>query len=405
MSAAGLGNQNEGAKKTKKSSSALVAKKALKAAANDAPLSAVKGDELEANHLVFKPSTQKKVANLAVISTNCQVHTTSFRFLSSKGEAERNSSGGENSPFLTVIVSVTFGAPAAHAMGFKKGGLRELTASYMELQQKQAQLQTRAIPRSTSVDMVPEKPAVISIGRRASRRLGSLFSPSAADTNNNTSGGAHNEENPHETLVRTHLEFEVRARQSVVLSQALGAAVTASVELLTRLVIEHRTLDLQQCGAIGLLLHSACLLTTSGNEEAMLNDFAGAYDLLNLTLRFEPPVPAEDDVEAHGSGGVKLTVIEALPSSNNATNADRQHQHGGVSRHPLGGLGNVVVVVRVAPLGAFEFIQSSLSQLPATKKSGQTPEIHVVPVLFNLGELPEDLTTPTADPSLCPSLF
>ena len=34
--------------------------------------------------------------------------------------------------------------------------------------------------------------------------------------------------------------------------------------------------SLSRLGWAGLLVHSACLLSTSGNEDAMLDDFAGA---------------------------------------------------------------------------------------------------------------------------------
>jgi hypothetical protein len=57
-----------------------------------------------------------------------------------------------------------------------------------------------------------------------------------------------------------------KARESVVISQALGAAVTAASILLTRAISERNAALVNQVFDVGLLLHSVSLLSTSGNE-------------------------------------------------------------------------------------------------------------------------------------------
>jgi hypothetical protein len=86
------------------------------------------------------------------------------------------------------------------------------------------------------------------------------------------------------------LRFAAKAHESVVMGQALGAAVATAVEFLTRAIREKAGAVLQQVSAIGLLLHSVCLLSTTGSEVHMLDDFAGAYEHMDLVLRLEPPV-------------------------------------------------------------------------------------------------------------------
>jgi len=58
----------------------------------------------------------------------------------------------------------------------------------------------------------------------------------------------------------------------------------------------------------GLLVHSVCLLSTSGKEEGMLDDFAGAYRDLDVSLRFSV---MDDRVE----GGSDLVVLGMASAS------------------------------------------------------------------------------------------
>jgi len=95
------------------------------------------------------------------------------------------------------------------------------------------------------------------------------------------------------------LRFAAKARESVVLAQALGAAVATSVEFLTRCLTERAGPVLQQVARIGLLLHSVCLLSTSGREAHMLDDFAGAYEHMDLVRRAHTHTWLEARGETH----------------------------------------------------------------------------------------------------------
>ena len=68
----------------------------------------------------FRPSKMKKVAAVQMIPTNLQVHRTTMN----RSRVREGGSGvvdDEDSMSLTVL---TYGAPCAHAFGFKLGGLR-----------------------------------------------------------------------------------------------------------------------------------------------------------------------------------------------------------------------------------------------------------------------------------------
>jgi len=56
-------------------------------------------------------------------------------------------------------------------------------------------------------------------------------------------------------------------------------------------------------------VHSVCLLSTSGKEEGMLDDFAGAYQDLDVTLRLS--IMDVNEVE----GGGDLVVRGMAPTS------------------------------------------------------------------------------------------
>jgi hypothetical protein len=182
------------------------------------------------------------------------------------------------------------------------------------------------------------------------------------------------------------LEFEARTREAIVVGQALGAVVVAASEHLTRFVKEKQISAIRQVHSIGLLLHSVSLLSTTGLEEAMLDDFAGAYEHLGVVLRLVPPssdsaCDDSDAVDLNGElfdiNGVQMTVaaVDPLGSSAAVLRRGKVHQSGE-------GVGNVVVTLRVEPLVAYAWILEALR----IEKSETCVEIPVVPLLFNLGK-------------------
>ena len=79
----------------------------------------------EGKHL-FKPSKMKNALVLAHVPTNLAVHASEVRF--TPGTAGGTSGGGTRGPPLKIrsLFGTTFGAPSAHALGWKHGGLRSL---------------------------------------------------------------------------------------------------------------------------------------------------------------------------------------------------------------------------------------------------------------------------------------
>ena len=80
-------------------------------------------------HHYFKTSKQKKRAAVAAVATNLQVHTATFRRVHGSGGGSGDNDGGGNGDNAVRVSSITFGAPSAHALGFKLGGVRQTHAA------------------------------------------------------------------------------------------------------------------------------------------------------------------------------------------------------------------------------------------------------------------------------------
>ena len=290
---------------------------------------------------VFKPSKEKKELIFASISTNCQVHTTTLRLGSTRRSFQ-----------VAEFASITFGAPAAHALGFENGGLRSTKAKVLE----------------GFNNLNKQKLQTAQQGRRGSLNNSGVLLDARLD------------------LIT--LEFEARAREAIVVSQALGAVVVAASELLERFVKEKKVSAIRQVHSIGLLLHSVSLLSTKGSEEGMLDDFAGAYDHLGVVIRLVPPPSDahEDDIESSGVEGVQMSLmaIDSLGSAASVLKRGKAHQGGE-------GVGNTVVTLQIEPYSAFTWILEALQM----EKSETRVEIPVVPILFNLGAYPAFLISPS----------
>jgi len=233
---------------------------------------------------------------------------------------------------VTTVAATTFGAPSAHSLGFAHGGLRQTW-----------------------------------------RKLDEVVRACSAP---GTSG-----KDPLTRLNQLELRFHARARECLVMSQALGAAVTAAAEVLVTCITEKRLDTLRQMYNIGLLLHSVCLLSTAGKEAAMIDDFAGAYAGLKLSLCLAPV----DDDSLRGSSveQQRVTLDVAEITSNEPASQTTAFEFAGSPGGEGGGgrgcaMGAVKVVLRISPRLAHDWIVSTLGK--------PVPEVHVVPVLFNLGK-------------------
>lgn len=249
------------------------------------------------------------------------------------------------------VSTVTFGCPAAHSLGFREGGLHEGFARL-----------------SAAVGFFKQRGAK---NRRSADVCYQLLACRAA----------------------------VQARECLCVGQALAAAAAACAAHLGQAVRARDGPLLAQLGAVGVLLHSAALLSTTGNEAAMIDDFRGAYERLRLTLCIEA-ASGSGNGSGNGpglaNGSSSLRVLRVEPTNSSASDGvggsadddddddlEAGEGEGGYSsytkfagsRERECGLGAVTVTLAAEPAD-FAWIVGIL---------GPKPTIKVIPVLFNLG--------------------
>ena len=212
----------------------------------------------------FKPSSAKKKTGVALWPTNLHTCSAVVRAPATRPLA------------LTVT---TYGAPSAHAFGFKHGGWGAA--------EKKLQSAAGAAPgRSTSGLMMPARQrSRSSLGRNAEEALNTL-----------------------------RLKFNVSGRSCVCMSQALAAAVAAAVHKLNEVVTKRDGTLVRQWISIGMLVHEISLLSTYGNENGMIDDMATALNRLNLTLRIEPSGDATASLSSPSSSSSSSSSSSLLPS-------------------------------------------------------------------------------------------
>jgi hypothetical protein len=199
----------------------------------------------------------------------------------------------------------------------------------------------------------------------------------------------------------------------VVLSQALAALVAAAIDWFSLTLAEPKPGVFHQVARIGLLVHSVCLLTTSGKEEKMIDDFAAAYERLEIVLRIVPPCPTSVDCnEESPLQGSCMRVIKVEPSVQTKETKSSSNSEGSSIGSPkrlcsstVGGsaffneslptfgssgratsMGQVTVVLSMKSADDFNFLQSDIG-LNTNAFAGESVHISVRPVLFNLGVL------------------
>jgi len=313
---------------------------------------------------VFKPSSQKKNNAVACMATNLQNHRT-------KVEETFNGSRDENRA-ATEVNTVTFGACAAHSLKFKAGGLRQLAVKLAAAEE-------------------------------------------AAEGSRNKGRNA-----PHQLLQCLQLHAAVFTREAVVVSQALGGVVASCIEQLTD-AITHRNAGLlrQVTSSAGMLVHSVSLLSTQGDEAAMLDDFAGAYQRLHLHLHLTGDL-ANQEGEAAAAAAEKSNegavadvmngsmdqstlrvafheLEHAPPDLSSFSGLDGKLPFGAVETSEAAFLGHVKVTLRVSPPSEFAWVAQALGldteehangggSSSSLLENANSKTIRVVPVLFTLGE-------------------
>jgi hypothetical protein len=215
---------------------------------------------------LFKTSAQKKVKSLMFLGTNLHTHTSKIAVSATAGVGV-----AETATDNVDVTTITYGAPSAHALKFKDGGLRQMEAKLAAGKEKLSKL---------------------------------------------TLDGS---------LKLLKLQFALSQREAICVAQALSSAVAASVDTVASAVRSRDARHVRQLAAIGLLLHEVCLLSTHGHEENMLDDMAGALERLDLTVELvQSTAPAAgSDVSFVGvgpTGGVlgssgKLTVVLGVNTS------------------------------------------------------------------------------------------
>jgi hypothetical protein len=248
-------------------------------------------------HHCLKPTKERKSSALAALTANLTVHESSIKTL--RGASIN-------------VSSTTFGAPSASSMGYLTGGLRKVTTLNLAKIEEQ------------------------------------IADPARSRT-------------PEAMLKQLSCQFEATARDIVVASQATTAVVSAAVDLLTRLISNRSTAALKQVAHAGLLVHSVSLLSTSGNEEGMLDDFSGAYERLHISLRLEAESGDSDD---------EMITVTGVVSAHNSSIAK------------IDAAGAIIVTLRICCTSdRYEWLERTLGD-----SKGSLPVLVVIPVLFNLGK-------------------
>ena len=270
----------------------------------------------------FKSSQKKKSRELAFLATNLQVHLSSL---------SQNDSGDQPPEEPLPLLSITFGAPSAHCLGFKHGGLSAIEAKLQEQKTKRKKRQS--------------------------------------------------EHSPEAALQQLELRFAAAAREGVVLCQALCALSTAGVEVMARCVKERSASKLQQFVTSGLLVHSVSLLSTSGKEEGMIEDFAAAYEKLRVTFRFVSTSDStnQGDPESETPEELVLRVVDVQQAGKTTSGPGSSS----VGPKRSTDIGVLTVTLGVSSDHDYEWICATAGD----GGGGLSPkEVALVPVLFTLGK-------------------
>lgn len=296
----------------------------------------------------FKTSKLKKCKPLTFFSTNLQIHVTEIRRHDGTSQPagdpiiHRNRlSSYVDSPDRARTITVTYGAPTAHVLGWK-AGFTEF-GDDEDFWDEENQLRSQESGGSSFRESLHV------------RLFDSHTKKPSVDS------GTPN--NPRQILEGIELDFAGEQRAAVVLSQALGALVAACVEHLAETIERRNSVVLRQIEAIGLLVHEVCLLSTIGNETIMIQDMAAALSRLNVVLRV-----LVDDDSSDGAFDINVDGVESARVTKNYDEIISSES-----------MGDLIVTLRLSSADPEirGFFNSNTITHPV--------EIKVVPTLFNLG--------------------
>jgi len=166
------------------------------------------------DHQIIKPSSSKKAKwrrLVDCVATNLMVYVASMRRRSEYS-------------------CITVGAPAAHSLGFTKGGMWRL---HMELEKTKQRLDKHLADPRNNPDAVDGTEFALTVSIEI-------------------------------------LRLQLNQRLDLCLPQAMGAALAAIWDALPKLCAEAHFEQLESCG---MLLQVSSLLSTQGKETGMLEDF------------------------------------------------------------------------------------------------------------------------------------
>ena len=234
----------------------------------------------------FKPSSAKSVKGVAMWPTNLQI--SSARVLAP-----------EMRPL--ELTTITYGAPSAHAFGFKHGG-------WLEAEKKLRAAGSASSRLGSKIASVTKFARDISTRVKGSRtRSDGAIGDEVGD--NDDEQGEAAPPTAQDELAQLRLKFDISGRSCVCMCQALAATVAAAVHKLSECVVRRDRDLLRQMVAIGLLVHEVSLLSTYGKENGMIGDMSTALSQLNLTLRIVCSRNQDSNEEAPSSVPSPPTAI------------------------------------------------------------------------------------------------
>jgi len=212
-----------------------------------------------------------------------------------------------------IYDTVTVGAFAAHTLKFKKGGMRSemarLLAARRRLARTAESLPTRGASGPEEMARLRSSVTAWREARRGSFGLAFLLPTGSQDEATLN----------HAAMAAAEARWRCERRSDVLLTQAVGALATAFGRKLRLLQRHMRPADgrklLRQYASAGFLFAVESLLTASGKELSMLEDFETAVAMMRgVAIRLLPPTVPEGATKAaakaSASASARGVVIE-----------------------------------------------------------------------------------------------
>jgi hypothetical protein len=268
-------------------------------------------------------------------------------------EKERPSSDGIASFQEVIYDTVTVGAFAAHPLGMSKG----LRSHMLSLLRAETALRdvVSSLPGPTSVSAREQQRVTDNVRAWKAARRGSMGLTFLLPTGSSDESALN-----HAAMAAAEARWRVDERADTVLCQAAAALATAFTRKLRLLQRHMRARDgarlLRQYASIGFLFAVESLLTSSGAEMSMLEDFELAVAMLRkFRIRLVPPMaerpPAEPVMVSRGRSRSASTECESFHPEVGVAPTDWNAGGGGTVRFAweAGEGDNIVMEITVWP--------------------------------------------------------